>query len=1084
MRHTQAEAEPSRPSPSADGGRVRTSLAKITMPSMAHSLPRQALFESLDQFRSRRLIWLAAPAGYGKTTGVSGYLRARGYPAVWYQCDDGDADIASFFHYLSLALAPCLSTEAPALPSFHPEYLAAVPSFARNYFRACFAALQHGATLVLDDWQEVPTGAALAETLPTIAQQIPDSVGMIVISRNGPPVSLTRFGLGDCTPVLGVEDLKYSKAETLDLVKSRASNTSASLDVDALYDATQGWPAGVALALRSDQARLLRPGAGPSGPSQAIFDYFAAEVFDRLDDAVRQLLLKTACLDHVSARVAAHLSGNPAAETILADLARQNTFTLYRPAAGCYHYHPLFRSFLCNRLKAELRGLEPAQGLIEIGRVLCQEGEQEAAIGLFLQAKSFEDAARALRSVAESLVQQARVQTLLGWIEALPVGLIEADGWLTYWLGVCQLTTDFAVADVTLQRAYQLFCTEADRLGQMLACAAMLQQITYSYADYAGMLPWIGILEDLLEARVPFPSHRMELQVSSGLMLAMSQAVPRHPKLVASVAKVLTLVAAETDLASRAEGVSALLHFFSRFGRTAQYGNLDAQLAEILSDPGLQPLQRLRLLWLDAYRLHLSGEPRRVLEILAAARALARHEGLASEDTRMRVCELQAQEVGYATTAALTAFSELEPLMRTQPRIPLGHFLYVRAIFELGTGQAEEALRYAEESVRLVRSSHWHIGEALILTGVGEIYCALCRYADAARCVRECEDITAGLDAPLVEFNARLVQAEITRCTGTQEELAKVLGEAFSLGRRQGYANTFHTGSRLLQSLLPHALRLRVEESYCRWVIGKRGFKAPSIDDPHWPWPVRIRVLGCLEITVADERLSFSGKAQRKPLDLLKLLATSPRGMDAARVLDVLWPELEGDHARNALDIALHRLRKMLGRKETIQLIDGHLSIDREWAWVDAFALESICKQPLPVERAQPAIRILLDLYRGPLLGSDPGLAPIAVERERIRHQFVRTVLRFAEALNGAGQWQLHSELCQQALDREPLEVLLYQELIHGLLKSGQPGQAQLADQRCKQALAHGRVRSPYPDARRPVGMEGEARVPLGGARK
>ena len=405
--------------------------------------------------------------------------------------------------------------------------------------------------------------------------------------------------------------------------------------------------------------------------------------------------------------------------------------------------------------------------------------------------------------------------------------------------------------------------------------------------------------------------------------------------------------------------------------------------------------------------------------------------------------------------------------MRTQPRIPLGHFLYVRAVFELGNGQVEDALKYAEESIRLVRASHWHIGEALILTGVGEIYCALGRHADAARCVQECEAITAGLDAPLVEFNARLVQAEIALRTGTQQDLAKALADAFSVGRRQGYANTFHSGSRLLQALLPHALRLGIEESYCCWVIRKRSFKAPSLDDPHWPWPVRIKVLGHLEITVGGEPLSFTGKTQRKPLDLLKLLACNPRGVDAARALDALWPELEGDRARNALDITLHRLRKILGHRESVALIDGRLSIDRERVWVDAFALDQLSKQPLPLERAQNVVEMLLELYRGPLLATDHGIAPLATERERIRHQFVRTVLHFAEALSRGAQWPLHTQLCQQALDREPLEERLYQELIAGLLKRGQSGQAQLASQRCKDALAQRLARPPAADTRR-----------------
>jgi ATP/maltotriose-dependent transcriptional regulator MalT len=50
--------------------------------------------------RERPVIWIAGPAGCGKTTLVSSYLEARGIPCLWDQIDQGDADPATFFYYL------------------------------------------------------------------------------------------------------------------------------------------------------------------------------------------------------------------------------------------------------------------------------------------------------------------------------------------------------------------------------------------------------------------------------------------------------------------------------------------------------------------------------------------------------------------------------------------------------------------------------------------------------------------------------------------------------------------------------------------------------------------------------------------------------------------------------------------------------------------------------------------------------------------------------------------------------------------------------------------------------------------------
>src|ERR1700733_2471419 len=78
-------------------------MPKITMPSLSSSHPRRRVFARLDEFESSAMIWVSAPAGYGKTTAISGYLRDRRRPVVWYQCDEGDGDIASFFHYVTIA---------------------------------------------------------------------------------------------------------------------------------------------------------------------------------------------------------------------------------------------------------------------------------------------------------------------------------------------------------------------------------------------------------------------------------------------------------------------------------------------------------------------------------------------------------------------------------------------------------------------------------------------------------------------------------------------------------------------------------------------------------------------------------------------------------------------------------------------------------------------------------------------------------------------------------------------------------------------------------------------------------------------
>jgi LuxR family transcriptional regulator, maltose regulon positive regulatory protein len=64
------------------------------------------------------ICWIAAPAGYGKTTSILDYLQKNPTPHVWHRVDEGDQDVASFFHRLGGLVQP--ARVARDLPVFGP----------------------------------------------------------------------------------------------------------------------------------------------------------------------------------------------------------------------------------------------------------------------------------------------------------------------------------------------------------------------------------------------------------------------------------------------------------------------------------------------------------------------------------------------------------------------------------------------------------------------------------------------------------------------------------------------------------------------------------------------------------------------------------------------------------------------------------------------------------------------------------------------------------------------------------------------------------------------------------------------------
>ena len=61
--------------------------------------------------RARRLAFIEAPAGWGKSTALSAWLRTVPGPAAWYSVEESDNDDYRFWSYLLASLAGSRETE-------------------------------------------------------------------------------------------------------------------------------------------------------------------------------------------------------------------------------------------------------------------------------------------------------------------------------------------------------------------------------------------------------------------------------------------------------------------------------------------------------------------------------------------------------------------------------------------------------------------------------------------------------------------------------------------------------------------------------------------------------------------------------------------------------------------------------------------------------------------------------------------------------------------------------------------------------------------------------------------------------------
>ena len=280
------------------------SLAKTTRPSSAATIPRSRLFRWLHHAAKRPITWVWAPPGAGKTILIASYLVARHIANLWYQVDDGDNDIASFFYFLSLA-AP---RRRQTLPLLTPEYRQGLSTFTRRFFRELYGRLKTRFVLVLDNYQEVPVDSPLHEVMRDALEGLPKGGRAIFISRSEPPPAFARLRAQRAMEILDWPQLRFTPMETTGLIRKLAPGRWSRNAIEKLQTATDGWAAGLVLSLEQLRTQGETAEKPAEESSEVLFDYFAGEIFKKASPVTQDVVLQTSFVPRVTATMAEKLN--------------------------------------------------------------------------------------------------------------------------------------------------------------------------------------------------------------------------------------------------------------------------------------------------------------------------------------------------------------------------------------------------------------------------------------------------------------------------------------------------------------------------------------------------------------------------------------------------------------------------------------------------------------------------------------------------------------------------------------------------------------------------------------------------------
>jgi DNA-binding SARP family transcriptional activator len=832
-----------------------------------------------------------------------------------------------------------------------------------------------------------------------------------------------------------------------------------------LCEITDGWAAGVVLLARTVSAGA-QAGHTDDAAQDALFQYFASEVFRKAPPDARDVLLRTAYLPAFTAQMALALTGRATAGSTLKALAREHYFTTRHDGPeAVYQYHSLFRQFLLSEAERRLTPDERTVTRRRAARLLDDAGHPDSAWSLLRDARDWPGLARLIRERAALLLAQGRVQTLETWLAAFPSDAVEEDPWLLYWRSVGRLLSSPAKAVGDCERALTLFRERRDAEGAFLAWAQVALAIGVAAVSTVPLDRHVALLDDLRLELGPIPSGPIESRVAHGMLLAIAWRQPHHRDAAGWAERALELAALDPDPILKTTVAVAWVTYHIEMGRFPVTMRALDWLRPVLASREASTLEKaLARRTISMVECFALGAPLQAMHTIDEGLMPAREAGFHRSTTHQVYlwCGIEAALSAGEVETAARWLTELGANLETSVRCALALYEAGRVWEALLRGNVTVAADHLEPLEKLGPSTGWPQFNAFSeFLGV-QVRHAEGDFTRAQDRLERLEAIAREVGSPYLRYLAELARAQLALDRGPSDTGLDALGAAMALGRCGGYWN--HHGWRpdVMARLCARALEAGIEVAHVSELIRRRGLTIDpsSTAIEAWPWSIRIYSLGNFDVVKDGRPIRFSHKVQRKPLALLKsLVAGGGRAVSEELVTDALWPDAEGDAARAALASALHRLRSLLGREEAIDRKDGRLTLLPRFCWVDAWAVDRMLTSAEVGTADRPRVRELTrkasELYRGPFLGGEAAQFPQATAlADRLRRRLLRRIVAEGRECERSAQLEEAVDWYEEALRIDPCAEDVYRSLMSAYRSLGRPTDVQETYRRCRDNLA------------------------------
>lgn len=396
--------------------------SKIQVPTVrGGGVSRDGLIERA-RASGARVVSVAAPAGYGKSTLLAEWAAEENRRVAWASLDRTDIDPAALLSVIaaaSVALSPAIAGVVDDLRGIGTAALGrSAPLLA-----SALAAAPEEFVLFIDDlhWAE---SDECQDALEILFARVPAGSQVVIAGRRESAL-VSRLRAGGDAWEIGADDLSLGRDGARVIFDAAGAGHIADEDLGAIVEHCEGWPTG--LFLCALVARSGGDAAAVTGDDRFVADYLYRECVARLPEDTQSFLRRSSVLEQLSAASCNAVLEIDDSRARLRELEAANLFLIGLDRhRGWFRFHPLFREFLIT----ELERAEGAEAVVELhARAAAwhdKDGAPAQAVEHLLQAGEVERAAERIAELSLPMYQLGEVSTVKRWLADLGDDVVRA----------------------------------------------------------------------------------------------------------------------------------------------------------------------------------------------------------------------------------------------------------------------------------------------------------------------------------------------------------------------------------------------------------------------------------------------------------------------------------------------------------------------------------------------------------------------------------------------------------------------------------------------------------------------------------